>query len=551
MSGSGDQADNVSPSGEVAPTASGDYLNSQQQMSSVIKSFHHRLQQRMAATSSAGLSSESEEDRWFRLIAEEKEQLALYATAMHGIATRFWKPDKGKSKGGACEGDITDLSIAVTAASDDVESHITKRPRDVGEDEDELHGKEELISGFVQHDDRIRYTLRCVGEYFLGVCRMPPMEHVQQTGNCTSNGVTEETAPAARGVVCYEKLPLMISSLAKIWRKDFYSAHGRQAAAGEVETEVFRVLGLTKGLLADDHNALECPLLPEKKLLKEEPVKELVARCMARTHKEIFRRCLRNHPHSKTAFRDSSTTLRVLDVGSCYGPFSGRSVTNGIVSIPLEVTALDLSPYEGSNVIKADWLAVQFHNAAEVCDSHGSRATATAIGERKEACDSVVGSSSCADVPIVRINKACGEEHVSIARGAFDAVFFCLMLSFLPHPSLRYRACLHAYLALKDGGLLVVVSTRTQGARRSRWVEDWVACIEGIGFKRVHKNIMKQLVGLSFSKLPAGSTGIPCGPDGDAGSWIKRMMSCAGAVNRLRTIADEPHSEIGEAEGPY
>ena len=158
-------------------------------------------------------------------------------------------------------------------------------------------------------------------------------------------------------------------------------------------------------------------------------------------------------------------TLRVADVGSCYNPLQGKSLRS---SVRLDVTAVDLAPFPGSGVLRCDW----------------TRLEVTAPGSPVCAADGALKS-----VPL----------------NYFDAVIFCLLLSYMPLKELRLKACIRACDTLKTGGLLVIVSTRTQGSRKGDWILRWIQAIESIGFERVDKHIRFKIVGLSFRKTRAGA----------------------------------------------
>lgn len=126
-----------------------------------------------------------------------------------------------------------------------------------------------------------------------------------------------------------------------------------------------------------------------------------------------------------------------------------------------------------------------------------------------------------------------------LARGSFDVVIFCLLLSYLPSPLLRYQACLQAYLALKDGGLLVILSTRTQGRRRDPWVDEWVRAVEGIGFARVHLQVREKVVVLCFRKKGDGDgDDRPGDSDTSVREWKARMLRRREAATGLKITAD-------------
>ncbi|RNF22346.1 methyltransferase [Trypanosoma conorhini] len=528
-------------------------------LADTIKSFHYRLQQRMS-TDAAVLSSqgaeahEDEEARWSRIIAGEGQNMKVYATAMHDIATRYWDPCQEGEGATACGFPSQSASAAGRVA-------ITRsrRPRDtVLEEAGEQH--EQPTLGSLRYNDRVAYSLHCVADYYLGTC--VPLanteQQLQRHNEARELDSSEECGhPRHSSVVpctaVYERIPRIATATIKAWRRAFYAARGRQATAAEVESAAYDALTLhgcegEKGNEADTNVPSEP--LPHK-ILRASHVQGTLrgsAASLAGLYMSLTRDLVRRR--RSTTGGDTplqpALPLQVLDVGSCYGPFKGKVVTNGVLQVPLAVTAVDLCPFEDSDVLQGDWLAVRFYDVGERRKEEASEAV--------EAGDSDISSNrssgsvrKCATVKktesLVRANASANANAggvrkmpggpLWVARCQFDVVFFCLMLSFLPHPRLRYRACLHAHLALKDGGLLVIVSTRTQCTRRGSWIDDWIACIEGIGFKRVHKHIMGQIVGMSFSKQAAPES------VGDTLAWIRGMMARPEAEGGLRILGDE------------
>eukprot|EP00052_Salpingoeca_macrocollata_P021580 m.185225 g.185225 ORF g.185225 m.185225 type:complete len:465 (+) comp21569_c0_seq5:785-2179(+) len=77
-------------------------------------------------------------------------------------------------------------------------------------------------------------------------------------------------------------------------------------------------------------------------------------------------------------------------------------------------------------------------------------------------------------------------------ESSFDAVVFCLLLTYIPSPALRFRCCENARRVLKHNGLLVIVSPDSSHVGKGvPWMKEWKAVIERIGFRRV-----------KYSKLP-------------------------------------------------
>ncbi|ESL08207.1 hypothetical protein TRSC58_04094 [Trypanosoma rangeli SC58] len=524
------------------------------ELANTIKLFHYRLQQRMSADMAAlplkrgqkeeEGTQESAEARWSRLIAEEGQNMKAYATAMHDIATRYWDPcQEKKTTGRGFPSQVVSATGGVTLAR-------SRRPRGTNREE-ATNPLGRPTCGSLRYNDRVAYSLHCVADYYLGSCLPlaniePQLQKRHETRHLDSSEESSDprhfsVAPCS-GV--YERIPRIATTSIKAWRRAFYAARGRQATASEVEAAAYDALTLhgcegEKSSEADT-NALSEPL-PHKTLQSnyaQGRLKSDSAASLAGVYMSLTRDAVRHRRSTSSGDTPPLPVLplQVLDVGSCYGPFRGKEVTNGVLQVPLAVTALDLSPFEGSGVLQGDWLAVRFYDAGERRSGATSEAVKTEDGDSSSdtKCATVANSGSLVrgSADADGVEKMLGGP-LWVARGQFDAVFFCLMLSFLPHPRLRYRACLHAHLALKDGGLLVIVSTRTQCTRRGSWIDDWIACIEGIGFKRVHKHIMGQIVGMSFSKE------VPPDSAGDTAAWIRGMMARPEAEGGLRIFGDD------------
>ncbi|CBZ34320.1 hypothetical protein, conserved [Leishmania donovani] len=281
----------------------------------------------------------------------------------------------------------------------------------------------------------------------------------------------------------------------------------------------------------------------------------------------------RGAPHATPT--SAPAPLWTLDVGSCYGPFFGRilSRTAPLAPVPLHVTSMDLAPYQGaagcnngSNgapspcVWQADWLQMGFFaEEPEADEAVRGSSTAVASGtaeegrvryQRQRPASSLTdgGGNSGLHPCDSRDGSAGDAAQSSLAATAvrlesYDAVFFCLLLSYIPTPRLRFLACIHAFLALKEGGLLVIVSTRTQGPRRRNWMSEWTTCLASIGFQRVQQSIQEKLVGMSFAKVsPSAEVRRSWATAEGRAAWIESLMASSAALEGLRITADDARS---------
>lgn len=281
--------------------------------------------------------------------------------------------------------------------------------------------------------------------------------------------------------------------------------------------------------------------------------------------------------------------LYVLDVGSCYGPFHGKCFPRSppLPSVPLCVTSIDLAPYQESTwtplsgahsppsprVWQGDWLQMTFFSSDEVASlsEGGEGFTGSAEGGRVRYRSA---SNSAATASLTEADKNGGmhnakeEEEttssssltsaeqrdaphnppppsvVALQLESYDAVYFCLLLSYMPTPRLRFLACLHACLALKEGGLLVIVSTRTQGSRRRNWMQEWATCLATIGFQRVQQSAQEKIVGMAFAKVcPSKEVHESWQTAQGRAKWIREMMATSHADDGLRITADDARDQ--------
>lgn len=143
----------------------------------------------------------------------------------------------------------------------------------------------------------------------------------------------------------------------------------------------------------------------------------------------------------------------------------------------MSVESVDLHPAPHSGVHQCDWLTVSVQPSPD------------------DDVDNGVVLEAAESPPDAPFRRAVGVRALF-----FDAVIFSLVLSYMPSSKMRFLACIQAHRVLKKDGLLIIVSTRTQGSRHAPWINDWEVAIETIGFQRVHKDIREKLIGLTFRK---------------------------------------------------
>jgi hypothetical protein len=432
--------------------------------SSFIKAHHQRIRDSVKADHAGDATA-----AW-RAVLKDQAALAQYATSMHHLATKYWDAPSlpaprtdGKTKEDGDES--AEGEMAGGGAAEDSNAAAAAKFR---------------------YDDRIEYALSCVQEYFVG-----PV--AGSGGGDEGKGSTF--------------LPHAVTAPLKQAKREYYQSH--QAPMPEDA----QLRWIQQWLC--DRMARPAASPPSSSHDIPPPSALSIA-------KESFLRLY--FPSSTSSFSSSfPCRIRMLDVGSCYAPFEGKSISfwnrvegnnnnntaaapspgQGIIhsaeglqstTLTLDVVSVDLAPYPDSTVWPCDWLGVTVLQQPQ--DTKEAHATAKdqlcfdAAALRGEQADSGTPPASF-----------CGRPHVlGINAMSFDVISFSLVLSYMPTPQMRFEACRKAHAVLRDLGLLVVISTRTQGPRQASWVNDWITAIESIGFVRVHKHIRCRLIGMTFQK---------------------------------------------------
>jgi len=146
--------------------------------------------------------------------------------------------------------------------------------------------------------------------------------------------------------------------------------------------------------------------------------------------------------------------IKVLDVGSCYNPFSKFS--------ELEVTAIDIAPVYQNNVYKSDFLKLN-------------------VSEKSELKEGEVISLKCA---------------------CYDVVIFCFLLEYLPQTKPRYDCCLKAYHLLKQNGVLIILTPDSCHQQRNNLIiKGWKEALLQMGFQQVYYEKKQHFHGLVVRKL--------------------------------------------------
>lgn len=145
--------------------------------------------------------------------------------------------------------------------------------------------------------------------------------------------------------------------------------------------------------------------------------------------------------------------IRLLDVGSCYNPFSSFA--------EFEVTAIDIAPA---------------HETVKYCDFLEVPLSQTFTNDSTTSID-------------------------SLPKSYFDAVVFSLLLEYMPSSDQRLQCCQKAYDVLKPEGILLVITpdSRHQGAN-ARLVKNWRFTFGLMGFTRIKIEKLEHVTCMVFRK---------------------------------------------------
>ena len=136
-----------------------------------------------------------------------------------------------------------------------------------------------------------------------------------------------------------------------------------------------------------------------------------------------------------------SRKWKLLDVGSCYNPFSKFD--------KFEVTAIDIAPADPT-VLSCDFLHVDISESSTKFEGEGAR-----------------------------------NSLLHIQSGVFDIVVFSLLLSYFPSTHQRLQCCINAHKALcLHGILLIITPDSSHQNRHAGMMKSWKQCIEALGFHR-------------------------------------------------------------------
>ncbi|GFX01740.1 s-adenosylmethionine sensor upstream of mTORC1 [Trichonephila clavipes] len=145
--------------------------------------------------------------------------------------------------------------------------------------------------------------------------------------------------------------------------------------------------------------------------------------------------------------------LKLLDIGSCFNPFS---------KFPeFSCTALDLTPAT-EDVLQCDFLHL-------------------------------------------KVQKTIDDENISkinFYEESFDVVVMSLVLEYLPASEQRAAFCFKAWQLLKQYGLCIIITPDSKSVHcNAPMIKSWKVALEKIGFKRVKYDKLTHLQCMAFAKV--------------------------------------------------
>lgn len=155
------------------------------------------------------------------------------------------------------------------------------------------------------------------------------------------------------------------------------------------------------------------------------------------------------------AIRTANQKIELLDVGSCYNPFSKFD--------EFEVTAIDIAPAV-EDVFECDFLNVEVTNETHSID--GDKYKLTELNE-------------------------C----------AYDVIVFSLLLEYMPASEQRICCCEKAYRLLRNEGILIIITPDSKhvGAN-AKLMKTWRYALALMGFGRIKYEKLEHITCMVFRK---------------------------------------------------
>lgn len=164
--------------------------------------------------------------------------------------------------------------------------------------------------------------------------------------------------------------------------------------------------------------------------------------------------------------RTADQKIKLLDVGSCYNPFSKFD--------EFEVTAIDIAPAV-DDVIECDFLNVEV----------------------------IAGTD---DVEISSVDEK--NKRTVLQANTYDAIVFSLLLEYMPASEQRICCCEKAYRLLKSEGILIIITpdSKNVGAN-AKLMKTWRYALALMGFSRVKYEKLEHITCMVFRKCISDEVG--------------------------------------------
>ncbi|KAL5286459.1 C7orf60 family protein [Megaselia abdita] len=160
---------------------------------------------------------------------------------------------------------------------------------------------------------------------------------------------------------------------------------------------------------------------------------------------------INNLPKVST-FMEQMSKVKLLDVGSCFNPFSEFA--------NFDVTAFDLCP-ANEKVLKGDFLKIKILKEAEDHE----------------------------------------KEVLELKKESFHAVVFSLLLEYMPSSDQRILCCEKAYDLLLPEGILVIVTPDSQHVgKNAKIMKNWRYTLAKMGFSRIKFEKLTHISCMVFRK---------------------------------------------------
>lgn len=160
--------------------------------------------------------------------------------------------------------------------------------------------------------------------------------------------------------------------------------------------------------------------------------------------------------------RKEDEKIKLLDVGSCYNPFSKFD--------EFDVTAIDIAPAI-DDVIECDFLSVKVIESKPSTEDDKSKLTA-------------------------------------LIANTYDVIVFSLLLEYMPASEQRICCCEKAYRLLKNEGILIVITPDSKhvGAN-AKLMKTWRYALALMGFNRVKYEKLEHITCMVFRKCISDNIG--------------------------------------------